>query len=718
MKKSNCTGTLLAIAVVALALFGLTATSDAATVLKVDFNSTNQDGGPHNQAGWSAYDAGHEVAGDFVTQTYGGITVTPDWTNTTDNRVRQMIDRTAGWDVNWDNSAGDLDLVTDIIGTDTRTTSGGNGDWDGITGTPTYMTVALGGLDAGDYEWTSFHHDVEKVWGPFAAWLSTDGGATFTQLPDGLVTNSGPGSVPASQALEYGPDVYTLPSTYTTSFNANGTDDVVMRFAPYSGDGVHRQIWGMNGFVLELGKANTPDPADGAQNVAVDIDLSWNTGSGVDVANHVLYLSAANDPNLTTVTPVTIAADGSGSASYTPAADLDRDAVYTWRVDQKLTDASVVTGSVWSFESVPSTPVILTQPVVDTLADAGAAVDLVIEALNPFTSDATGLEYQWSHDGTPAGTDATLSIPSAQIADEGEYYCVVTITSNSATTDSDSGWVNVKRTVQYHSFDGDLTDTVGVNDGVYTNVDPNLVTPTFDTGFAGQAILLNGQEYINIGTAGYPRAKSSLEHGSVACWIKTTVGGKIIGNFNDLPGNYTTGFEFEVNSSGNLRAYVRDEAGDTAIQRISGTANDDAWHFAVAAWNASPEGGELSLYLDGASLGTTTAGGVFETFGDWLYDVVIGARNNRGTADGFFTGLIDEVKVYNYTLTADDVAVAYEGYTGLDTCVHPPALDFTGPGPDDSDEDGVFDKDCVVDMYDFAYFASSWLECGLVPECL
>ena len=64
MKTTNNT-TLLAHVVMALVLFGLTITSIAETVLKVDFNSTTQDSGPHNQIGWSAYDAAHEVAADF-----------------------------------------------------------------------------------------------------------------------------------------------------------------------------------------------------------------------------------------------------------------------------------------------------------------------------------------------------------------------------------------------------------------------------------------------------------------------------------------------------------------------------------------------------------------------------------------------------------------------------------------------------------------------------
>jgi hypothetical protein len=257
---------IMCLAVVAVMMVS---SASATIVLKVDFNS-NQDGGGdsttagdpslsvanHNQAGWSSYHANHEVAAEFSTANYGGITVTPAWPNTTDNRVQQSIDRGTGNDSNWNDAAGDLNLVTDWIGIDTRTGNGGNGNWDGITGTPTYMSLTLGGLAAGVYDWTSFHHDTEHCHGPFAVWLSTDSGATFTQLADGLMTDSTPGGTPDSGATVSGPDAYTLASTYRTSFTANGTDDVVLRFEPYSDEaGVHRQIWGMNGFEL------VPEPA-------------------------------------------------------------------------------------------------------------------------------------------------------------------------------------------------------------------------------------------------------------------------------------------------------------------------------------------------------------------------------------------------------------------------------------------------------------------------
>lgn len=258
-------------ALIAAVLVSATAGLAQGQGLDVDFNSLTQDGGPHNLAGFQPYDAGHEVAADFTTMSYAAfnttVTVTPDWPNTTDNRVRQMIDRGAGFDATW-TDASTIDGVTDFLGIDTRTGNGGNGNWDGTTGTPTYMTLALGGLPAGTYDWTSFHHDTEHVHTNFQVELSTDGGATYTKLDDGYMSDGSEGGNPDSLA-DGGQTILVTDLTqmaaegsiYTTSFTADGTNDVVFRYAPYSGvlgDAVHNQIWGINGFQL------VPEPATGA----------------------------------------------------------------------------------------------------------------------------------------------------------------------------------------------------------------------------------------------------------------------------------------------------------------------------------------------------------------------------------------------------------------------------------------------------------------------
>lgn len=274
--------------VTTLALLGLA--SAASGQISVDFNSNQDDGGDsttagdpglsvanHNQAGWLSYHANHEIAGEFTTATYGAITVTPSWPNTTDNRVQQSIDRTNqdaagnvidGFDASWAPNgtlvadAGDLNLVTDFIGIDTRTGSGGNGNWDGTTGTPTYMDLTIGGLAAGEYLWTSYHHDTEHVHGFFQIELSLDGGGSFTNLGQNFYMTDGAAGGNTDSATDgspFGPQgglfADALPSTATFGITANGADDVVVRFAPLSGsisNAVHNQIWGINGFKLDV----------------------------------------------------------------------------------------------------------------------------------------------------------------------------------------------------------------------------------------------------------------------------------------------------------------------------------------------------------------------------------------------------------------------------------------------------------------------------------
>ena len=267
------TENLMKLALSSLFLLALTGGSHAA--LWVDFNSTNQGGGPTNAAGFQAFSRGHEVeadlgAGGNRTENYAvsfaltgdaNVSLTADWPNTTDRRVRQSIDRGAGNDANWADV--NLDGVTDWLGIDTRTNNGGNGNWDGTNGTPTLMTLTLSGLPAGSYSWRSFHQDTENVHTGFRVRLDT--GSGYTQLADGYMSDSSPGGNPNS-ATDGSPGLVTnfagmvaAGSIYDTSFTTDGSD-VSFEFAPYSGalgNAVHNQLWGINGFQL----TQVPEPS-------------------------------------------------------------------------------------------------------------------------------------------------------------------------------------------------------------------------------------------------------------------------------------------------------------------------------------------------------------------------------------------------------------------------------------------------------------------------
>ena len=266
-----------------LAIGTIATTANAA--LWIDFNSEQSGGGApvvgnpadptnavHNEAGYQPYHAAHEVAAGFVPAIYNTtfsqtgaatITLTPAWPNKNTNTVQQSIGRSAGQAATW--IGNEVNLLRDWIGTDSRG-AGGNGNWDGATGTPTYFTLSLSGLPAVGYEIRTFHHDVENMNSFFTTEISTDGGVTYGSIINARMTNSLAGGTPAENEILSGTapniaggDPADLTSTLNLSFTANGVDDVVLRFAPLGNGQTHRMFFGINGFQLE----QIPEPSAG-----------------------------------------------------------------------------------------------------------------------------------------------------------------------------------------------------------------------------------------------------------------------------------------------------------------------------------------------------------------------------------------------------------------------------------------------------------------------
>jgi len=239
-------------------------TAIAGAQLLVDFNSTTQDGGPNNESGYQAFSAPHEGATPPSGQSYSAfgtsVTVTPTWPNTSNNNVRQFIDRGAGNDANWGTST--INLLTDWIGCDCRPGNGGNGVFDGVSGTPTYLVIELESLPAGDYSWRSFHHDTENINADFQVELSVNGGSSYTTIPGPFtITDSTDGGTPES-TQRYRDNAFTkdtLPSTVNFNFSATSGQEIHLRFAAHSTGLVHQDFFLINGFeIASLAPATGP----------------------------------------------------------------------------------------------------------------------------------------------------------------------------------------------------------------------------------------------------------------------------------------------------------------------------------------------------------------------------------------------------------------------------------------------------------------------------
>jgi len=205
---------------------------------------------------------------------------------------------------------------------------------------------------------------------------------------------------------------------------------------------------------------------------------------------------------------------------------------------------------------------------------------------------------------------------------------------NSATGDITEGLLG------YWPLDGDAVDLSGnSHDGTLIG-DAGFV----DDAAFGSALELDGDgDYVDM--QGYEGPMQSPW--TLACWVKTTGTGDM-----DILSWGTEG--------GGLKVEFRFNAGLLRIEHGNGNirgdvpANDGEWHHAVAQLPAGGVMKDVLFYLDGVSLDIFQIGNgdnPFITAPD--IDFNIGRSGPRG--DRHYTGLIDEVRIYDRILTTDEI---------------------------------------------------------------
>jgi hypothetical protein len=506
--------------------------------------------------------------------------------------------------------------------------------------------------------------------------------------------------------------------------------------------------------------ASNPIPPIGSINIPINQILAWDAPNDPNVASTLGY-NVYLDPNETDVTNglgAVLVSSNQSETSY-DSVDFMTDTTYYWRVDavNQLNDANstveTLPGYIWSFTTVPAAPQITLQP----LTTRGYPTDAGIALTCEFTS-ASAATVQWYKDGQTLSTagdvvidttnnetayTTTLQILTPEVADEGEYYCVI---NNGDELMSDSAWVIINKLLVQYDFDGSLIPAVGsvvdapVGQGKTVEGVPDAnswqasdVTLSYVTGVngTGQAINLNPGQYIDFGIIGYPRASNyangigdGLDAGTIVCWVKplnTGVDEAILVNYNPTPD--PTGFGLTLLPGGATargRIYVRakTETGNPidlapALLGLSDRPGwdiyDGDWHLLAATWQA---GDVANLYLDGQLVATesTNSPAFYEP---WQQGVLIGAGRGgtyRQLLNGMLAGAVDNLRVYNYRLDTDSNEVFAEEYydnTGVLPCMD---IHFVG---NEFNIDNTGSSYCKVDLADMAIFAGAWLSNGL-----
>ncbi len=200
-----------------------------------------------------------------------------------------------------------------------------------------------------------------------------------------------------------------------------------------------------------------------------------------------------------------------------------------------------------------------------------------------------------------------------------------------------ANWLEDLRLEGWWKFDGNLTDSSWKNRSAMTvnGNDGDMLSTSGQVSFDGSnyieisdydGILGGGQRTV------FVRMKTTVNSGSIICWGQNVVSGK---------------WDLQVNSSGVVALGVFGG-------RIDGTTNitDGNWHnIAVVLDGYSPDVSQVAIYIDGYSENISS---VMDAPVNTLSNGVITIGN--GLPSRYFTGNVDEVRIYNKALSAEEIS--------------------------------------------------------------
>ncbi len=165
----------------------------------------------------------------------------------------------------------------------------------------------------------------------------------------------------------------------------------------------------------------------------------------------------------------------------------------------------------------------------------------------------------------------------------------------------------------------------------------------------GKALSFNGSSAsITLGNIAAYKTQSK----TISFWAKPdTTFSATTPVFANGGGNYYVGFA----TNGTMMASYNTTAGtqQTSYSNINAVSVNE-WHHYMYVFNVSAENVDISFYVDGKLNKTVSyTTGYSSTYGT---NFVIGSFNG---ASLFYSGLIDEVKIYNSALTAEEIKIDY-----------------------------------------------------------
>ena len=190
-------------------------------------------------------------------------------------------------------------------------------------------------------------------------------------------------------------------------------------------------------------------------------------------------------------------------------------------------------------------------------------------------------------------------------------------------------------------------------------------------------------------------ASLRLTQFTVAAWFKTSTNfgsdAFIVnkGGVGSDSSGQNLNYGIWMNSAEQIKAGFETSSGADQYVTSPTAYNDNQWHYAVVTNN----GANVILYIDGVQVATKTTSGASPE-GTGTKPVRVGANSRVTPATNFFTGEVDEIRIWNSALTASQVSSAFGGTFAPGHVLHlpfdsqslmgtynfDPSLSLSGPG--------------------------------------
>ena len=205
----------------------------------------------------------------------------------------------------------------------------------------------------------------------------------------------------------------------------------------------------------------------------------------------------------------------------------------------------------------------------------------------------------------------------------------------------------------------------------------NIASAQTGTYHYAPGLSLTGSNYQDVASSG----SLQLSQFSVAAWFKTSTnfGGDAFivnkgGAGSDSSGQ-NMNYGIWMTKTEKIQAGFESTSASDHFVTSAKSYNDNQWHYAVVTYGGS----SVILYIDGVRVGTkSTTGASPETSG--TKPVRVGANSRVTPPSNFFTGQVDEVRVWNDDLTTQRVADAFAG-TSFNTAQQVLYLPFASNSP-------------------------------------